>query len=72
MSKQNVSISDQYELNPVVILALSGITFVLGLAALVTAGSPLGTKLGFLMTLSVLVTGCLSGAPRLKLWRRIN
>ncbi|MEA8592189.1 hypothetical protein PZT57_26445 [Pseudomonas aeruginosa] len=67
-----IAISDQYEIHPVVRITLFGVTTLLALATLVTAGSSLGAKFGILASTSCTITFCLTVVPSLKLWRRVE
>lgn len=66
-----IAISDQYEVHPVVRITLFGVTTLLALATLVTAGSSLG-KIGILGSTSCTITFCLTVVLSLKLWRRVE
>jgi len=67
-----IAIGDHYEIHPAVKIPLLVLTVILSLAALVTAGSSLGTKLGFLSSTLCMISLCLCVVPSLKVWRRVE
>lgn len=64
------TISGQFELSPAAKKVLFCVSFVLALAALVTAGSPIGNKIGMLSSWSWVVLLTLVAGPGLTIWRR--
>lgn len=65
-----IKIDDQYEINPTVRATLCGVTVLLALATLITAGSSLGAKISFVLGISSCATICFSILPSLPVWRR--